>query len=137
MSQPESIFRVKLLEDGSMECEDWRGNTIRCTEPGLGKTIRQVLADPELPPVERVSAGGYSMAEAYARMVLPEQYQGLVRPAANLLVQALQRLMTATNEAAARRGENWRQEHQQPQSQPDPQPRHPPRNAHRRGQHVA
>jgi hypothetical protein len=136
MSERESIFRVKLLQDGSLECEDWQGNTHRCTEANLGTTIRRVLASPELPPVERVSAGGYNMAEAYAKMILPEQFQGLVRPAANALLQALQHIMTASNEGRQARADAWRQQ-QQPPRPPEPPPRHPPRSANRRGRCVA
>jgi hypothetical protein len=137
MSRRESIFRITLLDDGRLECEDWRGNTTVCGEADLGKTVRLVLADPDLPPVERVSAGGYNMAEAYARMVLPERYQGLVRPAASLIVQAVEKLVAASNEAGQRRAEAWRRQQQRPPGPPEPPPQHPPRGAHRRGRNVA
>lgn len=127
----ESIFRVKLLPDGRLEYEDWRGNTHACAPGEIGSRMAQVLRDPELPPVERMGAGGQNAAEAYARMVLPPQYQQLARPAANLVLQVFQRLMAGSQGAAQQR-------HQQPPPQePAAGPQEHQRRAHRRGHRVA
>lgn len=131
MSGGESIFRVRLLPDGRLEYEDWRGNTSTCAQGEIGSRITRVLQDPGLPPVERMGAGGHNMAEAYARMVLPPQYQALARPAANLLVQALQRLMASGHGAAYARQQQPPPQGPQAQREPDP------RQAHRRGHRVA
>lgn len=136
MTQPQSIFRVALLPDGTLEVEDWRGNTHICREADIGTTIRRVLADPELPPVERIGAGGYNFAEAYARLVIPEQYHQLVRPAANMIHRLLENAMKGGNGASAQRAEQYHQQQQNPRPPPDP-PRYPPRDAHRRGHRVA
>ena len=137
MSRRESIFRVALLDDGKLECEDWRGNVTQCSEAELGKTVRQVLADPNLEPVERVSAGAYNYAEAVARRVLPEQYQRFAGPAASMFLQAIQRVVSASNEAAQRRAETWRQEQQKQPDPPPPPPQQPRQTAYRRGRRTA
>lgn len=138
MSRRESLFRIRLLDDGRLECEDWRGNTTPCGEADLGRVVRQVLASPDLPPVERVSAGGYNMAEAAARWFLPQEFQGLVRPAASMIMQALDKLMVASHDAARQRAETWRRQQQQSQKPPpEPPPQHPPRTVYRRGRNVA
>jgi len=137
MSARESIFRVRELENGSLECEDWRGNTHRCTDVELGKTIRKVLADPDLPPVEKMSAGAYNAAEVFAKTVLPAHHHGMIRPLATMIVQGVERVMAMSSQAAANRAEAWRRQHQGAPRPPDPPPPHPPRDAHRRGHRVA
>ncbi len=131
----ESIFRVRLLPDGRLECEDWRGNSHVCAPGEIGSHIAQVLRDPNLPPVERMGAGGHNMAEAYVRMVLPPQYQQLARPAASLVVQALQRLMAGGQGVAY--GRQRQQPPPGPQQQQQQEQTHEQRRAHRRGHRVA
>ena len=127
----ESIFRVKLQPDGRLEYEDWRGNLHQCTPGEIGGRMTEVLRDPDLPPVERMGAGGQNAAEAYARMVLPPQYQQLARPAASMVLQLLQRLMAGSRGAAYTRSQP------PPPQQPQPGPQEQRRQAHRRGQRVA
>ena len=136
MTQRQSIFRVTLRPDGTLGVEDWRGNTHVCDEVTVGKTIRQVLADPDLPPVERLGAGGYNFAEAYAKLVIPERYHALVRPAADAIHRLIEQAMRAGQGASAHRAQAYYQQNPEPPPPPEP-PRHPPRNAHRRGHRVA
>lgn len=129
----ESIFRVKQLPDGRLEYEDCRGNVGTCSVDELGQRVSTVLRDPSLPPIECVSSGGYNAAEVVARHLVPPEYQQLVRPAASLVMQTVQRLMAAAQAGSYARGAN-RQQQQQAQPNPQAPPR---RNAHRRGRRVA
>ncbi len=133
----ESIFRVKLLPDGRLEFEDCRGNVGACAPDELGARFCTVLRDPSLPPIERISAGGYNIAEVLGRHLLPPEYQQLVRPAASMVMQAVQRLMMAAQGGQYARAASYQQQQQQRQQNPPSPPQDPHRNAHRRGRRVA
>ena len=131
----ESIFRVKLLPDGRLEYEDCRGNVGACPPGELGERIGQVLRDPNLPPVEILNAGGYTMLEAAARTLLPPEYEPLVRAAATPLMQ-LMNLLNGFGSGPTPRAQAYAQQ-QTHQPHPPPQPHDPRGTTHRRGRRVA
>lgn len=127
---PETVVRVKLLPDGRLEVEDWRGNISACSPGDLGSRVRSILADPNLPPVEVTNPGAVQVAEFYARAILPPE----LRPLAGPGIQALQELLARVQRSIQRSGTSAAPP---PRPEPDEVPRHPPGSAHRRGRRVA
>lgn len=131
----ESLFKVRQLPDGRLEYEDCRGRVDACAPHEIGARMAAVLAEPDLPPVERVAAGGYRVLDAIARNVLPPHVQPHVGPITALAMKLLEQIHMARQSAAQARARayGW---------QPQPPPPHPPgphasdHSAHRRGHRV-
>lgn len=129
----ESLFMVRLLPDGRLEAEDCRGRKVVCAPHEIGAHIRSVLLEPDLPPVGRVSSGGFHIVDTVARNVLPEHLQPHVGPITTLALQIYDRVrQVAQTRAQARQY----QQQQQPWP-PQPPPGAPPHDsAFRRGHRV-
>lgn len=126
----ETVLRVRLLPNGNLEYEDWRGNVNQCAPGELGSRMQAILTDPNLPPVEVVNPGATRVAEFYARALLPPEMKHLAGPGVTALQDLLARVQAMRrNQPAA--GPT------QPNPEPPNPPRHPPRSAHRRGRRVA
>lgn len=142
MSKPETILRVALLPDGRLEYQDWKGRVNSCRPEELGARCRELLAEPDLPRVEVVNPGVSEMAEQYARVFLPPEYQSLARPGV-VAVEKLFRSWVASRQASAQRAGRQQQQGSTQgnaqRSEPDPPqpPRPPHRSARRRGQRIA
>jgi len=130
MSQRETVLRVRLLSDGRLEYEDWRGNTQTCPAAELGARAQAILADPNLPPVEVVNPGATKVAEFYARALLPPELRHLAGPGVTALEDVLRAVQRARQRVPGP---------PPPQANPHPPPPpEPPRpSAHRRGKRVA
>lgn len=128
---PESIFKVKLLPDGRLEYEDYRGRVVACAPHELGLHLRTVLLEPDLPPVERLSSGGVAFVDAVARNVLPPHLQPHIGPITSLAMQIFDKVRAV----AHARAQAQYHEHQQPYPPPPSNP--PPHDsAFRRGHRV-
>jgi hypothetical protein len=133
MSSQETVLRLRLLPDGRLEYEDWRGNTRTCQTSELGARAQAILSDPNLPPVEVVNPGATRVAEFYVRALLPPELRHLAPTGVTALenvMRGIQRLREQRPAAPS---------HQQAQANPRPPepPEPPPRRAHRRGRRVA
>jgi len=130
MSQRETVLRVRLLPDGRLEYEDWRGKTETCRAADLGEKARAILVDPNLPPVRVVNPGATKVAEFYARALLPPELRHLAGPGVTALedvLRAVQRARQRVPAAAPPQGN----------AEPAPPPDPPRPSAHRRGKRVA
>lgn len=128
----QSLFRVKLLDDGRLEVEDCRGRIHTWSAAEAGHQMTAILRDPTLPPVEILNAGAYNLVESAARSFLPPQYQPLVKTAVSPLMQLIRQLYDA-----ARAGPTPYQWQSPGPSAPPPGPGPQARSAHRRGHRVA